>query len=328
MGARILVTGVSGVQGARLAASLVALPGVDRVVGLDTRAPGPRLARVIDHLEADIRAPDLARRLRPHRITTVVHNDVLQFPEWGRASRQLHDINVVGTLGLLAAAASLPQLEAIVVRGSASIYGAGAAAPAFWREQDLPPGGGRDRLRTRFQRDVAEIEQLVEVHARRHHDVACTLLRVQPVVGGELDNPITRLVRAPVVPTHLGFDPRLQVIHLDDATAVFGVAALKRVRGTVNVGAPEPVSLSRALRRLGKPSVPLVGPLYGPLVGVASRLGGIPRLTPDVEDYLRFGRAVDLTRQEQELGVVPERDTLEALAAAAREPHRALEAAA
>jgi UDP-glucose 4-epimerase len=327
VGARILVTGVANVQGARLAAALVALPGVDRVVGLDTRPPGPQLSRVIDHVQADVRSQDLGRLLRPHRITVIVHNDVLQFPEPGRAGRHLHDINVIGTLSLLTAAGTLPELTAIVVRGSAAIYGAEPADRIFWNEEDVPPGGSRVRLRTRFQRDVAEIEQLVDVFARRHHEVACTLLRVQPVVGGELDTPFTRLVRARVVPTYLGFDPRVQVIHLDDATAVLAVAARKGVRGTVNVAAPGPVSLSRALRRIGRPRVPLAGPAYGLTVGLAQRVLGFPALSVDMERYLRYGRVVDTARQEQELGVVPERDTLAALVATAREPRRALVAA-
>lgn len=317
MGARILVTGVANVQGALVAEALAVRPGVDRVIGLDTRPPGPGLADLIDHVDADVRVQDLGRRLRPHRITQVVHNDIHQFPEPGRAGRHLHDINVVGTLTLLTAAASLPELEAIVVRGSAAIYGAEPAAPAFWREEDLPPGADREKLRTRFQRDVAEVEQLVAVFARRHPDVACTTLRMQPVVGGELDTPITRLVRAPLVPTYLGFDPRVQVLHLEDATRVLVRATEARVRGTVNAGAPGPLSLSRALRSIGRRSVPIAGPLYGTVVGLAAQVGGLPTLSVDTARYLHYGRAVDLTRQEQELGVVPARDTLEALRATA-----------
>ncbi|MBA2349738.1 MAG: NAD-dependent epimerase/dehydratase family protein [Solirubrobacterales bacterium] len=320
MGARILVTGVTNVQGALLAAGLAARPEVDRVVGLDTRTPDPELAAIIDHVEADVRTQDLARLLRPHRLTAIVHNDIHQFPEPGRAGRSLHDINVVGTLALLTAAASLPELEVLVVRGSAAIYGAEPAGPAFWREEDLPPGADRERLRTRFQRDVAEIEQLVAVFARRHPDVACTTLRMQPVVGGALDSPIARLVRAPLVPTYLGFDPRVQVIHLEDATRVLIGAVGAGARGTVNAGAPAPVSLSRALRSIGRPSLPIVAPLYGTVVGLAARVGGLPALSIDMARYLRFGRVVDLTRQEHELGLVPERDTLAALVATAAEP--------
>ncbi len=326
MGARILVTGAANPVGARVAAALAGAPGVDHVVGLDTRDARGGRSTGVEQLTADARTPDLARVLRPHRLTTLVHNDVLQWAEPGRADRQLHDFNVVGTLGLLTAAAALPELEAVVVRGSAAIYGSSPTAPAAWREDDLAPGAPGQRLGTRFQRDVAEIEQLVDVFARRHHEIACTVLRVQPVVGGDLDTPITRLVRARVVPTYLGWDPRLQVIHLDDLVTALAAAALARVRGVVNVGAPGPVSLSRALRRLGRPALPIAGPLYAPLVGAATRLRGA-KPSADIARYLRYGRVVALKRQEQELGVVPGRDTLGALAAAAREPHAGREAA-
>ena len=80
MGARILVTGVADVQG-RLAARLVRRPGVDRVLGLDTRAPGSQPAGLVDHVLTDVRSPELARLLRPHLITAIVDDDVLQFAD-------------------------------------------------------------------------------------------------------------------------------------------------------------------------------------------------------------------------------------------------------
>ena len=51
----------------------------------------------------------------------------------------------------------LPTLRAIVVRGSASIYGSEPGAPAFFTEEDAD----RFPLRTRFQRDIGELERLV-----------------------------------------------------------------------------------------------------------------------------------------------------------------------
>ena len=246
---------------------------------------------------------------------------MVQWAEPGRANRQLHDMNVVGTLGLLTAAAGLPELEAVVVRGSAAIYGAAPAAPAAWRETDLPQGGSGERLPSRFQRDVAEIEQLVEVFARRHHGVSCTVLRVQPVVGGVLETPVSQLLRARVVPTYLGWDPRLQVVHVDDLVDALAAAALRPVRGVVNVGAPGPVSLSRALRRLRRPTLPIAGPLHGPALRLAARAGLAPRPSADIGRFLRYGRVVDLGRQREELGFTPRRSTLEALESAARGPH-------
>src|SRR6476469_8672010 len=105
---RILVTAVSNFWGARLAATLLATRGVERVIGLDTRAPGEELASRIEFIDADVRSEDLPRLLRAADPDVVVHNDILQFAEPGRAGRQLHDINVIGTLSLLTACEGLP----------------------------------------------------------------------------------------------------------------------------------------------------------------------------------------------------------------------------
>ena len=80
-----------------------------------------------------------------------MHTDIPQFPEPGRAARQLHDLTVMGTLQLLAAVGDLPTLRTVVVRGSASIYGSaptvtvmleGDAASATGAGITLEPAGG------------------------------------------------------------------------------------------------------------------------------------------------------------------------------------------
>src|SRR5687768_17843486 len=71
-------------------------------------------------------------------------------------------------------------------------------------------------LRTRFQRDVGEIENYFETYSRRHPQVTCMMLRYQPAIGPATDSQVTRYLGLPVVPTYLGFDPRLQFIHVDD----------------------------------------------------------------------------------------------------------------
>ena len=66
-----------------------------------------------------------------------------------------------------------------MIRGSAGIYGAEPHAPQFFGEEmaRLFP------LRTRFQRDVGEIENYFETYSRRHPQVTCTMLRYQPAIG-------------------------------------------------------------------------------------------------------------------------------------------------
>ena len=129
-GRRVLITGVANAFGARLARRLAADAGVERVVGVDTRAGRPRPRRAHRRPEADLRSPDLPPAVRAAAVDTVVHNDIVQFPEPGRPRAALHDINVIGTLQLLTMCDGLPTLRAIVVRGSASIYGSEPGAPA------------------------------------------------------------------------------------------------------------------------------------------------------------------------------------------------------
>jgi UDP-glucose 4-epimerase len=302
---RIIITGAANRLGTVLAQELLADPAVELVAALDTRAPDLPAGDRLVHVDADLRSPDLTRALLALRADALIHTDVLQFPEPGRSARTLHDTNVVGTLGLLAAAEALPELRTLVVRGSAAIYGSEPDAPAFFTE-DM---AGRHVLRTRWQRDVSESEKLVEAFARRRPAVACTTLRFQPILGRTLDTPIMRLLGAPIVPTWLGFDPMVQVLHGDDATAAMIAALGAGVRGPVNVAAPDTISLSRVLRRLGKTSLPLAPGLFGPLLGAGARLG-LPRMDEDTARYLRYGRGVDTTRMEQELGFTPALSTV------------------
>jgi UDP-glucose 4-epimerase len=310
---RVLVTGVSGPLGARVAARLAADPSVEHVIGLDSRRPPAPLAERITYVEADLRRSDLQQILKVAAPHVVVHQDIVQFPEPGRSARALHDLNVIGTLQLLAACDHLPQLQAVVVRSSAAIYGSAPDAPAFFTESLARRGV----LTTRFQRDVAELERLVEAFARRHPAIVCCVLRMQPIIGRGLTSPIMKLFQAPVVPTFLGFDPRLQFLLDEDAIGALAAAVDRPVRGAVNVAGDGTVSLARSLRRLGKRALPIAGPLYAPTVSALARAGLVPALQDDVIRYLRHGRGVDTTRMKRELRFVPTHTTSQAIDAVA-----------
>jgi UDP-glucose 4-epimerase len=308
-GRRVLITGVAGPLGAALAARLARDPEVERVIGVDTRPLEAGLAERIDLIATDLRAPDLGDRVAGSGADVVVHNDLLQLPETGRPSSALHDLNVIGTLQLLTACSALGGLRALVVRGSAAIYGAEASAPAFWAEDDAR----RFPMRTRFQRDVGELEDLVAGFARRNPRVACTVLRMQPIVGPGADTAVGRWLTTPVaVPTVLGFDPRVQLLDAADAVGALRAAALAPVAGAVNVGSTDVVALSRVLRAAHRRALPVAGPLWDSVTTATRRAARLRPLPPEVERWVRHGRAVDITRMRTELGFDPGRTSLEA----------------
>jgi UDP-glucose 4-epimerase len=294
---RVAIVGVSTHWGRELAEVLAHDERIGSIIGIDTRPP-ESLPEGVEFIEADIRNPVITRLLPDLAPDVVVHCGIIWYPEEGRPSRALHDINVIGTLNLLAACEKVENLSAVVVRGSAAIYGTAPARPVFFTEEmarDLP-------LVTRFQRDIGELEGYFENFTRRRPGVTCCMLRFQAEVGPDLDSPLVRYLSLPVVPVQLGFDPLLQILHPVDATGALAAAVVNPVDGPVNVAPDGSISLSRLLRLAGKIAIPLPPIVSGALF---KRLGGLldgADMYRDGELLMRFGRGCDNTRIRKEVG--------------------------
>jgi UDP-glucose 4-epimerase len=306
-GRRVLITGVGSHVGSLLAARFERDPEVEFVAGLDTRRPKVELERT-EFIEADIRDPELGRLIPQTGVDTIVHEQIVRQPGPAMASRAMHDINVIGTLQLLGACERVPTLRTIVVRGSAGIYGAEPHAPQFFTEEmtRLFP------LRTRFQRDVAEIENYFETYSRRHAGVSYTMLRYQPAIGPGMRSQITRYLSQPMCPTYMGFDPRIQLVHIEDALEAIVAAVRNPVAGAVNVAGPGTIGLARMIRLAGKHALPIASPLFGAVTQTGQRLG-LDTQSEDFQRLLRYGRGVDTRRLTRDVGYVARHSTVESV---------------
>jgi len=113
VGRRVAITGVSSQWGAALARRLERDPAVSYIAGIDSRPPPPELVAT-EFIEADLRSSSLSRLLPSTEVDTVVHCGILWYPEPGRPPRVLHEINVIGTLQLLAACERTESLRSVV----------------------------------------------------------------------------------------------------------------------------------------------------------------------------------------------------------------------
>jgi UDP-glucose 4-epimerase len=304
VGRRVLITGVSGYWGTELARRLERSDEFEYIAGLDIRPPTAELART-EFIRADIRNPVIGKLLPQAGVDTVVHSDVLLVPEPGKDPKQLHDINVIGSLQLLAACEKAETVRTIIVRGSAAIYGAEPNAPDFFTEdmaRRFPP-------RTRFQRDIGELENYFATFARRYPGTTVSILRYQPTLGPVVDSPLTRLLRQPVAAVQLGFDPRLQFIHDEDSVSALEAIVRNPVAGPVNVAGEGSISLSKLLRLSGRLALPVPAPLFGGAISAGRRFG-LARLPPETVPWLRWGLTIDCRRLIDEVGFRP-RSTLE-----------------
>jgi UDP-glucose 4-epimerase len=159
------------------------------------------------------------------------------------------------------------------------------------------PSGG-------FAKDSLDIEGYVRAFARRRPDVDIAVLRFTNFIGPRIDSLLTGFFRMPVVPTALGHDARVQLLHEDDALAVLARATTGEFVGTVNVGGAGTLLLSQAIRRLGRVEVPLPSPALGS-VGRLSRRFGFIDYSPEQMRFLNFGRVVDTTVLRTEFGYTP-----------------------
>ncbi|GAA5002694.1 hypothetical protein GCM10025734_39510 [Kitasatospora paranensis] len=144
------------------------------------------------------------------------------------------------------------------------------------------------------------------------------MLRFANIVGPAGDTPLCAYFALPVLPTVLGHDPRLQFVHEDDAIEVLRLAALEARRGTTNTGtfnvAGEGVLLlSQCARRLGRPTVPLLGPALGLVAGLV-RQTRLADFSPEQLQLLTHGRVVDTTQLRETFGYRPRYTTSEAFA--------------
>jgi UDP-glucose 4-epimerase len=301
----VLVTGVSRDLGSRFARTLAAEEHVE-VVGIDVVPPRHDLGKA-DFVRADIRNPVISKVIATRGVDTVVHLAVVATPGPGGRS-SMKEINVIGTMQLLAACQKAATFRKLVVQSSISVYGASPRDPAKFTE-DM---SARAQPRTGFGKDSLEIESYVRGLARRRPDVVVTTLRLANLMGAGVDSHVTRYLSLPVVPRVMGFDARLQFLHPSDAVAALLLVTRRDVPGTFNVAAADIVTLSQALRKMGRPSV-LVPQTAAPLVATLIRQARLVDFSTDQIDALTYGRAMDTSRFTAETGFVPQLSSRAAL---------------
>ncbi|MGH3888693.1 MAG: NAD-dependent epimerase/dehydratase family protein [Pseudonocardiaceae bacterium] len=306
----VLVTGVSRFVGGRLAARLAADPGIDRVLGVDAVVPRQDLLRRmgrVEFVQADLRNPLIAKVISTAKVDTVVHAAMTANPGDPSGPSTMKEMNVIGTMQLLAACQKSATVTRLVVKSTSEVYGTSPLDPAMFTERDEP----KDLPASGYAKDAVEIEGYIRGFARRRDDVDVTVLRFTNFIGPRIDTILTRYFALPVVPTVLGYDGRMQLLHEEDALAVLERATRERLPGVFNVGGDGVLLLSQAIRRAGRIPAPIPEPAVA-TVGRLLRSGALISYSPEQTRFLNFGRVLDTTRLRTEFGFAPRWTTVQA----------------
>lgn len=297
----VVLTGICGRLGRNLARRL---HRECDVVGLDRR-PFPGRPKDIKHFQIDIRRKKVQDVFAKERIRAVIHMAIMHDPRMD--AEEHHSFNVMGTRAILDYCLKY-HIPKVVVLSSANVYGPRADNTQFITE-DTPLMAAE-----RFGdiRDLILVDMYANTFFWKHPEVETVILRPVHIVG-HVHNAPSNYLRLERIPVVMGYDPMVQLIHEDDVVEALIRSLKPGVRGVYNVVGPEAVPLRRLLGEIGRPVVPVPGPLFEAWLRAAFRL----RLTsfpPPELDHIRYVCMVDGSRFERDLGFKPSKGLREIVA--------------
>jgi len=288
----VVITGIVGRLGRRLARRL---HRDHRVIGIDRRSFDGR-PKDIEHHQIDIRRKKTRDVFRGTSVGAVVHLGVMHDPR--ASASEHHTWNVAGFQKILEYVAQY-RVPKLVLLSSSNVYGPRPDNPQFLNE-DAPLLGGASFSEIR---DLVEIDMLAQSFFWKRPETETVILRPVHILGTVRNAP-SNYLRLPVVPTLLGFDPMMQVIHEEDTVRAIELALRPGVRGIFNVAGPAPAPLSRIVKTLGRPGLPVPHYLAKTMLGPLWRLRVASFPAPEL-DHIRYVCMVDDQRARETLGYTP-----------------------
>ncbi len=293
----VLITGICGRLGRALARRL---HRETKVVGIDRR-PFRGKPKDIVHHELDIRRKRAKDVFRTERPEAVVHLGVMHDPR--ASSAEHHSWNVSGFSKVLDYAAQY-EIPKVVVLSSANVYGPRPDNPQFL-EEDAPLLAGSNFSE---MRDLVEVDMIAQSFFWKRPQTETVLLRPVHILGA-VHNAPSNYLRREVVPTVMGFDPMVQVIHQDDVVEAIRRSLEPSIRGVYNLAGPAPTAVSRVIEVAGRGRLPLPHFAFRAALKRMWRFGATSFPAPEL-DFIRYVCMVDDSRARRELGHQPQHDLL------------------
>ena len=188
--------------GALVVQRLVEDPDVAEVIGIDIREPRYDLGRA-DYLKLDIRHSLIGKLVRAVGIDTVVHT-LTRIDSFDMDPARAHEMNVIGTLNLLAGCAGEGSpVRRFILKSSGHVYGSRFDLPTGLREDHRLDSNSKHQ----FVRDIVEVESYVSDFAVRNPNITILALRFSNSLNPQEPQPLARYLDLEVVPTVIGYDP-------------------------------------------------------------------------------------------------------------------------
>lgn len=307
---RVMITGIGGNFGRAVARRL---HRKFDVVGIDRRHVR-NMPKDIDIEQVDIRRRRVEDVFRRQRIDAVVHLNIMHDPR--TRQEEHHQFNIVGTQKIFGLCAE-HRVPKVIVLSSADVYGPDPRNNQFLTEETALMGGQN------FEtiRDLIALDMFCNTFFWRHPEIETVILRPVHIVGA-VNNAPSRYLRLERPPTLLGFDPMVQLIHVEDVVTAIERALTPGIRGVFNIAGPSPVPLSFILNELGREPRPLPEPVLKMMLRTAWSLKLSDWPVPEL-DHIKYVCMVDDSLAREMLGFEHRHNLASIIREVSRRPIRA-----
>ncbi len=254
-----LVLGGTQPLGQRLCARLAAAGHRVVAVGVEPEGAVPLpdgvAYRAID-LGSDRARAGLADAVRDLGETAIVH---LAFH---RVARSAPGLDVEATRRLLRFAEDHPAVRHLVHWSTADVYAQSVGRPYVLREDhplELDPRAPA------WVRDRVASDLTVSARMGLASSLTVTVLRCAEILAPDMGSQLLDWLGSRVCLRPMGFDPILNLLSLEDAARAFALALATPTDGAFNVRGADTLPLSWVSRLWGRVSLPVPGPMLGPL---------------------------------------------------------------
>ena len=277
---RVLITGVSGYFGSKIAARLEREGDVETVLGVDVRRPPAHGAKLIFE-RRDVREP-LAELMGDHRVDTVIHAAWILPPL--HDSGLMESVNREGSRNVFRAAAAA-GVERILHCSSTTAYGFHPDNPPFLTEEH--PLRGNETFT--YAKNKREVEAECLAFRREHPAIGFTTVRPCFVCGPGFDNPLSRYLTKKVVPMPMQTAP-FQYVHEDDLVEAMMLLLVQGRDGAYNIAPGGTIAFPEMVRMLGNVRLSLPMPVLAALIAGAwnLRMSRITEFPPAALDMIRY----------------------------------------
>lgn len=298
----VLITGICGRLGRRLARLL---HRERRVVGVDRR-PFTGCPKDVTHHQVDIRRKKAKDIFRSERPAAVVHLGIMH--DLRASQQELTTWNVAGFARLLDYVAQY-EVPKLIILSSANTYGPRPDNAQFLSE-DAPLLGASTFSNVR---DLIEVDMMAQSFFWKRPEIETVILRPVHILGSVKNAP-SNYLRRQLVPTVMGYDPMVQVMHQDDVIGAIALALSSSARGVFNLAGPPPAPVSRVIDLAGRARLPVPHFMFR---AALSRMFKVHASSFPAEelDFIRYVCMVDDSRAREELGYSHAHDLTETVRA-------------